>query len=194
MRYNAQHKELTRRKVLDAAARAIRRQGPECVSVASVMAKVGLTHGGFYAHFDSKEAMITASIEHMFEQIEERMNSLAEGKSAQLAVCCYINAYLSDRHLRERELGCPIAALGSDLPRLGESARKAFASGMSSVHKKISALLKSMGAEDADDAARSLQSELLGALLSARLVKACDRKKVLEVTRRSLKRRFVIGN
>src|SRR6185437_12982420 len=127
MRYNAEHKQQTRDKVLTVAARAIREQGPERVSVAAVMGEAGLTHGGFYAHFASKEALVAASIEHMFEQMSERIDDVTNGKDARTALHDYIDFYLSERHAQARGRGCPIAALGSDLPRLDDATRKAFA-------------------------------------------------------------------
>jgi TetR/AcrR family transcriptional repressor of nem operon len=190
MRYSAEHKRLTRDKVLAAAARAIREQGPERISVATVMGEAGLTHGGFYAHFASKEALVAASIEHMFEQTSARIGAVTDGKDAWEALHDYIDSYLSERHAEARDRGCPVAALGSDLPRLDAAARKAFADGMEAQHQRLMAFFDAMGAADPDDSARSLRSEMLGALLSARLVDAGARKAVLEASRRSLKRRF----
>ena len=190
MRYNPEHKQQTRDKVLTVAARAIREQGPERVSVAAVMGEAGLTHGGFYAHFASKEALVAASIEHMFEQMSERIDDVTNGKDARTALHDYIDFYLSERHAQARGRGCPIAALGSDLPRLDDATRKAFANGMAIQHRRLLALFESLDVADPDDSARSLRSELLGALLAARLVGAGERKAILEASRRSLKRRF----
>jgi TetR/AcrR family transcriptional repressor of nem operon len=190
VRYSAEHKQQTRDKVLAAAAHAIREQGPERVSVATVMGEAGLTHGGFYAHFASKEALVAAGIEHMFEQMGARLHEVTDGKGAREALHDYIDFYLSERHVKARSRGCPIAAIGSDLPRLDDAARKAFADGMAIQHQRLRSFFDAMGVADPDDAARSLRSELLGALLSARLVGAGERKGVLEASRRSLKRRF----
>ncbi|MEW9623383.1 TetR/AcrR family transcriptional regulator [Rhodanobacter geophilus] len=190
MRYSSEHKQQTREKVLTAAARTIREQGPERISVAAVMGEAGLTHGGFYAHFASKEALVAASIEHMFEQMRARIDELTEGRGAREALRNYIDFYLSERHVQARGQGCPVAALGSDLPRLDDAARKAFADGMAIQHRRLRAFFKSLDVADPDDSAHSLRSELLGALLSARLVSAGERKKVLEASRQSLKRRF----
>lgn len=190
MRYSAEHKQQIREKVLAAAARTIREQGPDRVSVAAVMGEVGLTHGGFYAHFASKEALVAASIEHMFQQMSARIDEVSDGKDGREALHDYIDFYLSERHAQARDRGCPIAALGSDLPRLDDTARKAFAEGMAIQHRRLRDFFKSLGVANPDDAAHSLRSELLGALLSARLVKAGERKAVLEASRQSLKRRF----
>ena len=71
MRYDSEHKQQTRSKVLDVAARAIRSSGPDRVGVAAIMAEAGLTHGGFYAHFASKDELVAAAIETMFDQARD---------------------------------------------------------------------------------------------------------------------------
>ena len=68
MRYDAEHKSKTRQRVLKEAAKAIRAEGPHQISVASVMAEAGLTHGGFYAHFASKDDLVAAAIDQMFAE------------------------------------------------------------------------------------------------------------------------------
>jgi len=72
MRYQPDHKEKTRRRVLEEATKAIRRQGPHRLGVARVMKQAGLTHGGFYAHFSSKDALVSAAIAAMFEGTLDR--------------------------------------------------------------------------------------------------------------------------
>ena len=72
MRYQPDHKEKTRRRVLEEATKAIRRQGPHRLGIARVMKQAGLTHGGFYAHFSSKDALVSAAIAAMFDRTLER--------------------------------------------------------------------------------------------------------------------------
>lgn len=190
MRYRPEHKEESRRKVLAAAARAIREQGPNGVSVAAVMGEAGLTHGGFYAHFPSKGALIAQSIDFMFEEMTARLDEEMQGKPPRAALATYIDSYLSGRHCTARNAGCPIAALGSEVPRLDAEARQAFARGMARRQQRIAGLLSEMGVADPERAARSMQSELLGALVSARLVEEADSAAILDVSRRSLLERY----
>ena len=82
MRYDAEHKQRTREKVLKAAAKVIRAKGPDRIGVAEVMADVGLTHGGFYAHFESKDDLVSAAIEKMLEESRARLRHETEGRSA----------------------------------------------------------------------------------------------------------------
>lgn len=191
MRYDSEHKQQTREKVLLAAARAIRERGPERVSVVAVMAEAGLTHGGFYAHFPSKAALIAASIEYMFDQAKARLEEARTGRSPRKALSAYIDYYLSEEHCAARGRGCPLAALGSDLPRLDDASKKAFATGMEHLTEGLAAMLEAMGSRKPQATADSLRAELLGALLCARLaVNARERKSVLEASKQALRERF----
>ncbi|WP_186117872.1 TetR/AcrR family transcriptional regulator [Burkholderia gladioli] len=190
MRYSPEHKQESRNRVLAAAARAIREQGPDNVSVAAVMAEAGLTHGGFYAHFASKGALIVAAIDFMFDETAARLDKRMNGKSPREALLAYIDHYLSATHCAARNTGCPIAALGSDIPRLDDETRAAFARGMERQHERIAGQLQLLGYEDADSMARSMRSEMFGALLSARLVDGEEREEILETSRRVLLKRF----
>lgn len=190
MRYRPEHKEESRRKVLAAAARAIREQGPNGVSVAAVMGEAGLTHGGFYAHFPSKSALIVQSIDFMFDEMAARLDEVMQGKPPREALAAYIDSYLSGRHCEMRNAGCPVAALGSEVPRLDADAQQAFARGMARRQQRLAGLLAALGVADAACAARSMQSELLGALVSSRLVEGEERAAILDISRRALHERY----
>src|SRR6266540_946072 len=98
-------KEETRERILRAAARAIRKHGYEGVGVADVMKEAGLTHGGFYAHFESRDALLAAA------------------KPGQ-ELMALVDTYLSDGHLAAPEQGCAIAAAGSEVPRQEAEVRR----------------------------------------------------------------------
>ncbi|TMJ43978.1 MAG: TetR/AcrR family transcriptional regulator, partial [Alphaproteobacteria bacterium] len=80
MRYNSEHKERTRTRVLREATKAIRAEGPRRVGVAGMMAKAGLTHGGFYAHFASKDDLVVAAMSQMFDEASAQLDWLTAGK------------------------------------------------------------------------------------------------------------------
>ena len=191
MRYDAEHKQKTREKVLKAAAKAIRADGPHRVGVADVMAKAGLTHGGFYAHFDSKDDLIAAAIAQMFEESGARMSREIDDKPPQQALSGYIDFYLSASHRDARRSGCPVAALSSDLPRLSESNRSAFAEGVRGLTRRLAKLIAECGHKRSDEMATSALSELLGALSLARLEPDAARSDaILEDSRHALKHRL----
>lgn len=169
MRYDSEHKQRTRAKVLEVAARAIRADGPERVGVAAVMAEAGLTHGGFYAHFKSKDELLAAAVERMFEESRARLARETEGRGAAEGLRAYIDFYLSAKHRDARGRGCPIAALASDVPRLSDGIRAAFATGVARLTGALGDKLAQLGVTEAPAAARSMVSELVGALSLARI-------------------------
>lgn len=168
MRYAAEHKQNTRRMLLQAASAAIRADGPDRAGVADVMAKAGLTHGGFYAHFPSKAALVAAAIEAMFEEREELIRAATAGRAPAEALRLYVRYYLSRAHRDAVHSGCPIAALASDLPRLDADARERYAEGLRRVRALIAAPFAALGHADAEARAASMLAELVGALAMAR--------------------------
>ena len=121
-------KEETHERIVDAAARAIHRHGYAGVGVADVMKEAGLTHGGFYAHFDSREALLVEALERASRQslAVTRGARLGAGKGVS-AFRSLVETYLADDHLASLETGCPVAALGCDMPRQSEIVREASA-------------------------------------------------------------------
>lgn len=168
MRYDPEHKQKTREKVLNAAAKAIRAEGPHRIGVAGVMSKAGLTHGGFYAHFESKDALIAAAIDQMFEQARERFSSEVKDLPPAEALCAYVDFYLSEGHRDARTSGCPMPVLAGDLPRLDRTARARFARGVAALIENVAQRAEQLGLEKPRALARSVVAELVGALTLAR--------------------------
>lgn len=112
-------RETTHERIVEVAARALRRNGYGGVGVADVMQQAGLTHGGFYAHFASRDAMLAEAVERAGRDSAAVMTrridaSRVRGESALRAL---VDGYLSERHLRGVEGGCVVAALSSEMPR-----------------------------------------------------------------------------
>jgi TetR/AcrR family transcriptional repressor of nem operon len=168
MRYGPEHKQQTRQKVLHSAARALRRDGPGRVAVAEVMRAAGLTHGGFYAHFDSKEDLLAHAIDSMFDEVLAAFDKGTAGRPPGEALREYVSRYLTLAHCERRDSGCPIAALATDVPRMGEQARRAFEQGSARLASAIAHLLRELQVPDAGAAATSLLAELVGTLVLAR--------------------------
>ncbi len=194
MRYDAEHKERTRQRVLKEAAAAIRRDGPDRVAVATVMASAGLTHGGFYAHFDSKDELLVQAIVQMFSETSAQVAELLSDKSPAQGLAAYVQSYLSPEHRDQREIGCPLPALAADLPRLGAPAREAFERGAARLATQIADCLRAMGHADAGVLAVSVLSELVGAVVLARSVAAQGPSAaILKASRQSLMERLQLG-
>ena len=163
----ASRKELSHERIVDAAARAIRREGYAGVGVADVMKEAGLTHGGFYAHFPSRDAMLVAAMERAGRDGAARMTQSiarrrAEGASPLRAL---VEGYLSETHLTSCEGGCPISALASEMPRQSPEVREMSAS---RVQGLVAVVGRALPADAAPHAAMAITSNLVGAIQLAR--------------------------
>lgn len=161
--------EATRLLILAAAARAIRIHGPAGVSVVEVMREAGLTHGGFYAHFASKEALVAEAIHHMFAGGEDRFAARTATKSGPDALKTWISAYVSREHRDNPGGGCALAALISDMPRLEAAARAAFDQGVQGIAHRLSRHLPA-GVLQPENIVCSLLAEMAGAVALSRAV------------------------
>src|SRR5215469_14282077 len=111
MRYDEAHKQKTRQRVLQAAASAIRAEGPDRVGVAGIMAKAGLTHGGFYAQFGSKDDLVADAIDQMFQEGRDKIAEIVAGKPPAKALGDFVDFYLSKTHRDSPDVGCALPAL-----------------------------------------------------------------------------------
>ena len=170
MRYSEGHKEETRAKVVKAASQALRERGPEGISVAEIMKEVGLTHGGFYAHFPSKEALVVAAVEAAFEDSRKRLNRAGEGLDPAKHMSQFVDYYVSPTHRDGLGRGCPVTTLSIDLPRQGGAARAAYDAGVKRLILRIAGHLTVGAPEDREALAGSLLAEMAGAVLLARAV------------------------
>lgn len=191
MRYSSEHKSETRRRVVEAAALAVRANGPDGVSVADVMSEVGLTHGGFYAHFPSKAALVAAAVADAFRQSRERFAGLTQGLSPSAALEAFVDAYVSPEHRLRVARGCPVAALSSELPRQGPEVRQAYEAGVKGMIRLIGGWLPE--GPDREGLAASLVAEMAGAVtLSRAYADDGEAEQFLRGARRQIKTRMGI--
>ena len=191
MRYDAEHKQKTRERVLKVAAKAIRAEGPHKIGVAAVMAEAGLTHGGFYAHFESKDDFVAAAIGQMFIEGRARFDRSMEGCGPAEGLANYVDFYLSGAHRDTRISGCPLPFLSADAPRLPAPSREQFAQGVALLTDRLSQRLTLLGRLDAEETAGSMLSEMVGAVALARAEPDPVRSDaILARTRASLTRRL----
>jgi TetR/AcrR family transcriptional regulator, transcriptional repressor for nem operon len=190
MRYGPDHSEKTKSRVVKIAAAQMRKRGPDNVGVADVMSRAGLTHGGFYAHFNSKDDLIAAAIGRMFEESRARFREWTQGKDQPGALRSYINAYVSKAHRDKPENGCAIAALSSDIGRQGTKARAAYDAGVLGLAGAIATLLPIEDDVKRRALALSMLSEMTGAVAAARAVSdPALSEEILSSARRSLRAR-----
>ena len=191
MRYDKEHKARTRERILNEAAKAIRASGPEGVSVGGLMKKAGLTHGGFYAHFGSKDELVAEAIRQMFGGPYGNFAALTDGKPPAEALSAYVDFYLSPRHRDARDRGCPLPALSGDVARMPAAARARFGEGAERLRKAIAGLLEAMGRDDGETLAASAIAEMVGAIALARATDDPVRSDaMLAATRSTLRNRL----
>ena len=190
MRYTDGHKATTRKRVLKEAAREIRAKGPDNFAVAGVMARAGLTHGGFYAHFPSKEALVAEAIGTMFEDARGRVAEIDADGDPRAALRGYIDFYLAREHRDARDRGCPLPALSGDLARSAVGARERFGLGISRLTERLATALAGIGEAEPVSAASAMLSQLVGAVVLARAVDGAASDALLDAARTALVTRY----
>ena len=185
------HKQRTRSRILDEAAKAMREHGHEGISVANLMKNAGLTHGGFYAHFKDRDDLVAEAISRMFEDSKAMVLRHRRLNQPREMLAALIDDYLSDHHRRQVGTGCPIAALGSEAARLPVAARRRFEEGLSNFRKALHDALAEAGAENPHAVASFALSEMVGALTLARATRnVTEANELLAHVSQQLKRRL----
>ncbi len=169
-----------RQRILDAAARLFRERGFEKVTVAEVMSAAGLTHGGFYGHFDSKEALISAAMAH---DITARRNRLTLETTDR-----YADAYLSRQHRDNVGASCPFSSLGTEAARAAPEVRHTLTESLRRQLETFGAASEGATPQERRSNALTTVSTMIGGMVLARLVDD-DRlsDEILAAARASLK-------
>jgi TetR/AcrR family transcriptional regulator, transcriptional repressor for nem operon len=160
----------TRRRIVEVAAETFRANGIHATGLADVMAAAGLSHGGFYRHFDSKDQLVAEACDAGTASILDTLAAAAEGCEGDERLRALVDAYLSPAHRDAPAAGCPLAGMGSELARGDEHTRAAAARSVDA----LVALLAGRAGNPEDEADRSRAvfalSAMIGALTLARLV------------------------
>lgn len=175
MRKSATHaraatKDATHERIVSAAARAIRRSGYAGTGVADIMKEAGLTHGAFYAHFASREAMLTEAVSQACAESAAAASDAVAHEPPDTALASMLSAYLSAAHVENTERGCPLAALGSETARQAPAVRQVATRHTKEMVDLIARQLPNWGQPSAHAQALVTLSTLVGALLLARAV------------------------
>jgi TetR/AcrR family transcriptional repressor of nem operon len=148
-------------RIVEIAACRIREQGTEGPGVAEIMREAGLTHGGFYKHFGSRDELVAEAARRSYEEAEQAVGGVLDGTENPLRA--FVDWYLSEAHRDDPGTGCPVVALGGDVARAGEAMRDAYTG---QVRRYLDHLSEPLGS-DGDTAALST---LVGALMLSRAV------------------------
>ncbi|MFI5357357.1 MAG: TetR/AcrR family transcriptional regulator [Opitutales bacterium] len=194
MRYPPTHKLATRRRIIAAASAAFRERGVEGIGVDEIMHRVGLTHGGFYAHFSDKSELVAEACAEAFEAAVVNLDRIARLATPAARARLLIDSYLSKHHRDNRGSGCLIVAVGADMPRLTGAGATGFARGFARHLARLEAVLRlSPDAAENGDRVTHLMSALVGALLFARAINdPAHSDALLASSRRMLRREFCV--
>ena len=181
MPWPKEHKQNTRERIVEAAAAAFRQNGADKVGVSEIMQEAGLTHGGFYAHFASKEDLLIEALRYASEEANELLEteSSARGESSAPRLLAAALTYLSPYHLEHVERGCPIAALGPELIRSSQKVRRSFATEITRRLERLYELATGGVNKRRQQAAGALAC-MVGGLIVARGLKEPERLEFLK--------------
>jgi TetR/AcrR family transcriptional repressor of nem operon len=163
-------KEVTHERIVETAARAIRRSGYDGASVADIMQEAGLTHGGFYAHFPSRQAMLAEAADRAgAEAVAASARIVAAAPPAE-ALRSLLCSYLSKAHVDNADTGCPVAALGSEMPRQAPEVRRAATRRIKEMIDLVARQSPEWGQPGAHERALAVVATMVGSLMLARAV------------------------
>jgi AcrR family transcriptional regulator len=163
-------KEITHERIVETAARAIRRSGYDGASVADIMQEAGLTHGGFYAHFPSRQAMLAEAADRAGAEAVAASAKIVAAVPPESALRSLIGSYLSKAHLESADTGCPVAALGSEMPRQAPEVRRAATRRIKEMIDLVARQSPEWGQPGAHERALAVVATMVGSLMLARAV------------------------
>lgn len=186
-------KARTRERILDEAARAMREHGCEGIGVAALMKRAGLTHGGFYAHFENRDTLVAEAIARMFEDSARMLDGHLKHGDVAAGLARLIDRYLSEEALLKRDRGCAMPGLSGEASRLPPAARERFAAGVENFRAALQTALETLGRPDPATLAASVLAEMVGAMSLARALEGSAGVQMLAACRNRLMLRLDLG-
>jgi TetR/AcrR family transcriptional repressor of nem operon len=169
MKVSRAEAEQNRERIIEVASKQFREHGFDGIGVAELMKAAGLTHGGFYGNFASKEDLMAQACAHALKGPVDAMHQMAE-HDAENALSVIASAYLSPAHRDRRGDGCALAALGAEVPRHGSPVRSAFTEGVRAAVDALTQLIKGKSKRAKRERALVVYASMVGALVLARAV------------------------
>jgi TetR/AcrR family transcriptional repressor of nem operon len=169
MRYSREHKLETHARIVKKASVRLREKGAHGIGVADLMKEAGLTHGGFYAHFDSREALVIEAFTHAMDRSTARWRKLAEQTPPEKRLAMIVNTYLTPLHRDDPGHGCSIPALGAEIARESPKTRRAFAGRLEQMIDTLAAQLPGVPRKAARKQAMAAIATMMGTLVLARV-------------------------
>lgn len=169
MRYSKEHKLETHARIVKKASVRLREKGAHGIGVADLMKDAGLTHGGFYAHFDSREALVVEAFGYAMDRSMERWRHLAGQAAPQDRLAAIVEAYLSPQHRDNPGHGCAVPALGAEIARESPKTRKAFAAKLDQMITMMAEQFTAEAGKSARQQAMAAMATMMGTLVMARV-------------------------
>ena len=191
MRYRPEHKAEVHQKIVRDASRRVRSEGLDGAGVAAVMRDTGLTHGGFYKHFGSKDELLLESLREAFREIADNLADIAEQPHPEGAWKAIVKTYLSLEYCDHVEYGCPLPALAPELARADKSMKPRIFEELKKYKSRMLPFMPGQRTADKERAFFSIFSTMVGAIEIARMLpEPMMREKVLASARDLLLRSF----
>jgi TetR/AcrR family transcriptional repressor of nem operon len=169
MRYSREHKQETHTRIVKKAAVLLREKGAHGVGVADLMKEAGLTHGGFYAHFDSREALVIEAFAYAMDRSTERWRQIAAQTPPDKRLAMIVDSYLTAVHRDDPGHGCAVPALGAEIVRESPKTRKAFATKLDQMLDMVAEQMGDVPRKTARKQAMAMLATMAGTLLLARI-------------------------
>jgi TetR/AcrR family transcriptional repressor of nem operon len=192
MRYPPSHKHLTRRRIIDAASQVFRERGIAETGVDEVMRRAGLTHGGFYSHFQDKSELVAEACTAAFNAATPNLDRIAAAPTPAARARLLIDSYLGQRHRDNLGSGCVVVAVGADAVRLRGAARSGYSRAFAQHLDRLCAALRlHRDPQRNRERVTWLMSSLVGALLFARAIEdRTQSDEILRAMRQQLRTQF----
>src|SRR6476659_8401754 len=169
MRYSKEHKQETHARIVKKASVRLREKGAHGIGVADLMKEAGLTHGGFYAHFDSREALVMEAFNYAMDRSTERWRKLAEQTPPEKRFAAIVDSYLTTLHRDDPGHGCAVPTLGPEIARESAKTRKAFAARLDEMIEMMADQVPELPRKAARAQAIAALSTMVGALVLSRV-------------------------
>lgn len=169
MRYSKEHKQETHARIVKKAATRLREKGAHGIGVADLMKDAGLTHGGFYAHFDSREALVIEAFNYAMDRATERWRKVTAEVVPEKRLSTIVDGYLSAAHRDDPGQGCAVPALGAEIARESLKTRKAFALKLDQMIDMITDQIQDVPRKTARKQAMATLATMMGTIVMSRI-------------------------
>ena len=169
MRYSREHKLETHTRIVRKASVRLREKGAHGIGVADLMKDAGLTHGGFYAHFDSRDALVIEAFAYAMDRSTERWRTLAEATVPEQRLAAIVGSYLTPVHRDDPGHGCAVPTLGAEIARESSKTRKAFAAKLEQMIDMLAGQIPDLPRKAARKRAMAAVATMMGSLVMARI-------------------------